>query len=110
MDIHVRIQRWVIWWICLGLVFGFIAVANMLGRNLSRSQEDVLWVVGALNWFLGGIICWSLRAVQVHRVDKSAPHPDVPNEKEWHPPSDFVIPGARHVLPPEWRRFTHPHR
>jgi hypothetical protein len=110
VDIHIRIERWVIWWIGLGLAVGFIAVANMIGRNLSRSQEDVLWAVGALNWFLGGLVCWSLRAVQVQRVNESTPHLDPPNEKEWHSPSDFVIPGARHVLPAEWRRFRHLYR
>ena len=98
-DIHIRIQRWVIWWICLGFACGMIVIANILDRDLSREQESVLLVVGVLHWLLGGLVCWALGAVQVQSLDESVPPPHVPSEKEWHPASDFVIPGARHLLP-----------
>jgi hypothetical protein len=108
-DIHVRIQRWVVWWIWLGLACGLIAVANILGRDLSHRQEAVLLVVGALHWLLGGLVCWALGAVQVKSLDKSAPSPHVSSEKEWHPASDFVIPGVRHLLPADLTLRLHRH-
>jgi len=108
-DIHVRIQRWVVWWICLGFACGLIAVANILGRGLSHEQETVLLVVGGLHWLLGGLVCWALGAVQVENLDESAPAPQVPSENEWHPASDFVIPGARHLLPPDLTLRPHRH-
>ena len=108
VDIHIRIQHWVVWWICLGFACGLIAVANILGRDLSREQETVLLVVGGLHWLLGGLVCWALGAVQVKSLDESVPPPLVLSEKEWHPASDFVIPGARHLLPPDLT--LRPHR
>jgi hypothetical protein len=108
-DIHVRIQRWVVWWIFLGFACGLIAVANILGRDLSHRQETVLLAVGGLHWLLGGLVCWALGAVHVKSLDKSAPPPQVPSEKEWHPASDFVIPGVRHRLPADLAQRPHRH-
>jgi len=108
-EIHVRIQRWVVWWISLGVAGGLIAVANMVGRDLSHEQENVLLVVGILHWLLGGLVCWALGALQVKGLDKSSPPPPVLSEKEWHSASEFVIPGARHLLPPDLTLRPHRH-
>jgi hypothetical protein len=108
-EIHVRIQRWVVWWVSLGFAGGLIAVANMIGRDLSHEQENVLLAVGILHWLLGGLVCWELGAVQVKSLDESSPPPAVASEKEWHPASEFVIPGARHLLPSDLTLRPHRH-
>ena len=41
MHVHfgLRIHRWVIWWFCLGLVVGVVALVNILFRDFPRTQE-----------------------------------------------------------------------
>jgi hypothetical protein len=104
MHIHLRIHRWVIWWFYVGVVCGAIALFNILGHNLTRAQEWILLIIGAAHWLLGGIVCWAFESVSIQ-----PPHaPPVPKpanatpETEWHPASDFLLPGGRHSLLP-WR-------
>ena len=58
MHIHVRIHRWILWWFYVGVACGAVAVVNILSRNVSRTQEDVILVIGALFWVLGGVVCY----------------------------------------------------
>jgi hypothetical protein len=110
MHLHLRIHRWVLWWFWIGVVLGAIAVVNILLRNLTRWQETIILVVGALNWLIGGIICWGYGAVRIERPDKSARGGDSAlrsrqefQQKEWHAASDFVLPGNRKsLLPPKY--------
>jgi len=107
MQIKARIQRWVIWWFYVGVICGIIVFANILMDNFTVFQERFLLAVGAAFWLLGGFVCWAYDAVD---VETSAPTesatPDKPAattpETEWHPASDFLLPGRKKSLLP-WR-------
>jgi len=58
--IHVRIHRWVVWWFYVGAVCGVTALVNILGRDLTRTQELIILIFGVLHWLLGGLVCWVL--------------------------------------------------
>ena len=68
--VHLRIHRWVIWWFYFGVVCGLVALVNILGRTLTRTQEHILLIVGISHWILGGFICWAAEGVQVHSVQQ----------------------------------------
>jgi hypothetical protein len=63
--IHVLIHRWVIWWLCLGVVVGAVALVNILFRDLTRTQDKVILVVGIMHRVLGGIVCRSEENVRL---------------------------------------------
>jgi len=95
-----------VWWVGFGLVCGIIALANILSRNLTRSQEDTVLILGAIHWILGGVICYSFEAIRIETPTQEAPKPESPakitlhEELEWHPASDFLQPGRRKRLLP----------
>src|SRR5689334_4483162 len=102
VHIHLRIRRWVLWWLGLGVITGAIALLNILARDLTRSQDHWILIVGILHWVLGGIVCWALEGIRVQnappparneptRIQVSAP-PTL--EKEWYPASAFLVPGG----------------
>src|SRR2546423_1135201 len=98
MHFHLRVHHWVVWWFVIGIVCGIVALANILSRNLTRSQEDIVLVIGAIHWILGGLVCYSFEAIRIERP-KPALKPEQPSseshgdDREWHPPSDFLQPG-----------------
>jgi hypothetical protein len=103
--IHIRIHRWVIWWLCLGIVFGAIALVNILFRELTRTQEKAILLVGIVHWALGGVVCWAFESIKISPAPP--PEQDHPSSgeaaREWHPASDFVLPGSRKsLLPPKY--------
>lgn len=105
MHIHLRIQRWVVWWFYVGVVCGVIAFSIILGHQFTRSQEEILLFLGAAHWLLGGIICWAFDSVRVEPHPPAVPPRNTPKvtvDKEWHPASDFLLPGGRQSLLP-WR-------
>jgi hypothetical protein len=107
MHIHVRIHHWVVWWFYLGVICGAVALVNILFRELSRSQEQVILLVGALFWLLGGIACYGYEGVEIEQPHLRSLHDDVSHQpsqlNEYHPASDFVIPGNRKsILPPRY--------
>jgi hypothetical protein len=106
MHIHLRIQHWVVWWFYVGVVCGVIALTIILGHHFTGSQDRLLLLIGAAHWLLGGIVCWAFRGVKVEphtpALSPTQAAPKVSIEKEWHPPSDFLLPGGRHSLLP-WR-------
>ncbi len=107
MHIHVRVQRWVLWWIYVGIICGVVAVINILGRHLSRTQEDIILVIGVVHWVLGGLVCYALDAVRIEgasqQMKRKEPAGIWQQLSEWHPPSDFVFPGNRKsLLPPRY--------
>ena len=66
MHIHLRIQRWVVWWFYVGVVCGVIALSIILGHQFTRAQEENLTVVGSGSlaaW--AESICWAFDSVRV---------------------------------------------
>jgi hypothetical protein len=105
---RVRIHRWVVWWMVLGVVCGIVAVTNILEHNLTRAQERVLILTGVLNWILGGVICYASEGIRIekpsHPETKAAPKVLPHDDEEWHAASDFLLPGSRKsLLPPKFR-------
>ena len=104
--IHLRIHRWVVWWFYIGLIGGVVALVNILGRHLTRSEEETLVILGVVHWFLGGFICWALEGIQVQAPPEAAeyrPLARIAPEMEWHPASDFLLPGrGKRLLPPKY--------
>ena len=103
--IHIRIHRWVLWWLCLGVVFGAVALVNILFRDLTRTQDKVILVVGIVHWVLGGIVCWAFEGIKITAAPPPERHPParMEVEREWHSPSDFVLPGCqKSILPPRY--------
>lgn len=110
MHLHIRIHRWLLWWFTIGVVVGIVAVINILFRNLPRQEEEIVVAIGALNWVLLGIVCYGYGAVRIERPDGMANSGNFAirgregyQQKEWHPASDFVLPGNRKsLLPPKY--------
>ena len=65
MHIHIRIHHWVLWWFGVGIVCGVVALVNILSRDLTRTQDRVVLVVGVLFWLLGGLVCYAYDSVQI---------------------------------------------
>lgn len=104
MHIHARIHRWVLWWFWVGVACGAVAIVNIWGHDLSRTQDKVIILMGVLHWVLGGLVCYACDGIRIQRPAEepkpSAPQP-APERAEWHAASDFVLPGSRHsLLPP----------
>ena len=110
MDVHIRIRRWVVWWVYVGVALGVVAVANLIGRDLTRRQERIILLMGVIHWVLGGLVCYACDSIRVTRPIPPPPEKLAPQDarardssKEWHPASDFLLPGGRKsVLPPPY--------
>ena len=103
--IHIRIHRWVVWWLALGVLFGAIALVNILFRELSRTQDKIILAVGILHWVLGGVVCWAFEGVRVEIPPSPGTHPSglAHADREWHSASEFILPGGRKsLLPPRF--------
>lgn len=104
MHIQLRVHKWVLWWFYVGIVVGLVALVNILFRNLSRTQDHAILIVGVVNWVLGGIVCWAFDGVRFARPKQTSTHEEpahIDTQREWHPASDFVFPGGRkRLLPP----------
>jgi hypothetical protein len=99
-----RVHRWVLWWFYVGVVCGIVAIANILFRDLTQTQERALIFFGIMHWLLGGLVCWACKGIRTEKpmqppVEKQPE--SVAQEEEWHAASDFLFPGGGHtVLPP----------
>jgi hypothetical protein len=109
MHLHVRIHHWVLWWFYVGVVCGVVAVVNILVRDLTRTEDKAVLVVGLIFWALGGLVCHSYEGIQLEQPRKSPGQSSqredsvAKQEREWHPASDFVLPGMHeHLLPPKY--------
>ncbi len=105
MHIHLRIQRWVIWWFCVGVACGAVAVTNILAHHFTGAQDRISLIIGVAFWLLGGIVCWAYESVKVEPPPPLPPPPiqkplNTGPETEWHPASDFLMPGRRRSLLP----------
>jgi hypothetical protein len=95
--VHVRIHRWVVWWFYLGIAGGIVALVNILGRDLTRSTEHVLLVLGVIHWLLGGLVCWSLEGIQIHvpqPARKISQQVRLGFHEGPHHVSEYVLPGG----------------
>jgi hypothetical protein len=104
MFVHFQIRRWVLWWFYIGMVCGVVALINILSRNLTRTQEEVLLVMGLMHWVLGGIACYFYDSVQIQKPTqdiKKCDQPEDEQQSEWHEASDFLLPGRHSLLPPQ---------
>jgi hypothetical protein len=104
LHFHVRIHRWVVWWICIGVLCGAVAFVNILSRNLSHTQETFIILVGVYHWVLGGLICYAFDGISIQakpRPMKTEHPPGTPEQREWHPASDFLLTGNHksHLTP-----------
>jgi hypothetical protein len=107
MHLYVRIHRWVFWWFYMGLAGGVIALLNIVTRDLTRTQERVILVIGVLFWLLGGLVCHAYDGVQIEKPRQQPTHNETPKveQREWRPASDSVLPGRRKGLwPPKHLR------
>lgn len=105
MSIRLRMQRWVMWWIYVGIVCGVVALVNILGRDLSRTQDKVILLVGIAHWVIGGLVCYACDAIRVEQSSEPK-HREAAKQwegTEWHPASDFLLPGnKKSLLPPKY--------
>ena len=102
MHVHVRIHHWVLWWFYVGIACGVVALANILIRDLTRTQEKVILAVGILHWLLGGLVCYACEGIQVEeppQPPKNNQPASVVQDTEWYPASCFVLPGRGGKLP-----------
>lgn len=64
MHVHLRIHHWVLWWMYVGIVCGVVAMVNIFTRNLTRTQDHVILLLGIIFWALGGVVCWATEGIQ----------------------------------------------
>ena len=110
MHFRVRIHHWVLWWFYVGVICGAIAVVSILARDLTRTEERVILVIGVLFWLQGGLVCYAYDSIQIEKPHQESPHGEPPSveeqveeQKEWHSASDFLLPGGRKsLLPPKY--------
>lgn len=108
MYIHFKIHRWVLWWVYIGIVCGVVALVNIVTRNLTRAQEEIVIAIGVMHWVLGGLACYFYDSVRIETPNQEPPdyqeqrREERRAEQEWHAASDFLLPGGRQsLLPPE---------
>jgi len=96
-----KVRRWVIWWICLGVICGGVALINIFFRDLTRAQDRVILFVGVVFWLLGGLVCWAWEGVQLHKINGEAagkPAPDVLDKPEQQLSSELIAYQSRQTL------------
>jgi hypothetical protein len=106
MHVHVKVRHWVMWWFYLGVICGAVALINILFRDLSPTQIKLVLVFGVLHWVLGGFICYCYDGVKIETPPEPSLKPAEPGAaqfNEWHPASDFLLPGNRKsIVPPRY--------
>src|SRR5437764_5600755 len=103
MLVRLRFHRWVIWWLVVGIIGGAIAITNLLAHHVTAAEDRILILMGAAHWVLGGIVCWAFEGVKMESAPESS-SPAIENSRdsgaatEYHPASDFLLPGRRQSL------------
>jgi hypothetical protein len=97
----IRIHRWVIWWFCLGVICGAVALINIFFRDLTRTQEKVVLFVGVMHWLLGGLVCWAWEGVKLDKPKDvaSKPQTEVKQESEQGAAAEFAAHPRGQALP-----------
>jgi hypothetical protein len=87
MHFYARVHHWVVWWFSVGIVCGFIAVVNILTRDLTRTQDRVILAIGVLFWTLGGFVCHAYEGITFERPPErtSLKERTKINSKRWQP-------------------------
>src|ERR1700689_4334161 len=96
MHIHTPFPRWVVWWLYAGLVFGVVILTNIFLHTRSAADEELILSMGLLHWVLAGFVCYGYGGIQVRGSSQqglSGVQGDASRQGEWHPASDFVLPG-----------------
>lgn len=106
MHIHARIHDWVLGWFYVGILCGIVALVNIFVRDPSAAEVKVILAVGVFFWLLGGLLCYAFEGVKIRSQPKAPEkmaNPQIPQQREWHSASDFVLPGNRKsLLPPKY--------
>lgn len=108
MTVHLRVRHWVIVWFWLAVVFGVVALVNILVRDLPRVEDKVVLAVSALFWLIGGVFCYAVDGVQLESKGARRENPrsagaSFREDIAWHAASDFLYPGNRKsLLPPRY--------
>ena len=105
MAVHLRVRHWVVVWFWLAVIFGAVALVNVVVRDLPRTEDKVVAVVSAFFWLIGGVFCYAVDGITIEnkRTGEVPDHPASPFtvNTEWHSASDFLYPGNRKsLLPP----------
>jgi hypothetical protein len=113
MHIHIRAHRWVVWWFFVGVICGIFALTNIFLRDLSRTQDKVILLIGVLHWVLGGFVCYAWEGIEIRKPAAPGGSPRASEsfeQEEWHPASDFVLPGNHRsvLLPPRYHGRSAP--
>lgn len=91
-----NVHRWVRWWFYVGVVCGAVALADIFFRHLTRTQEDVILLLGVVHWCLGGLVCWAWDGIRLEKAiqeQKSEPETLAPGS-EPKVLTDFMLGGA----------------
>jgi hypothetical protein len=48
-------------------VCGVVALVNIFTRDLTRSQDHIILLVGIIFWVLGGVVSWASESVEHQR-------------------------------------------
>lgn len=105
MNTRVRMHRWVVWWIWVGIACGVIAVVviGVFSRELSRAQKDVILLMGVVHWALGGFVCYASDAIRIEESSEE-PRNQEPSKlgraPEQHSASDYLLPGSHRTYRP----------
>jgi len=85
MHFYARVHHWVLWWFSVGIVCGFIAIVNILTRDLTRTEDRVILVIGVLFWTLGGFVCHAYEGITFERSPQQAGLEKTKiHSKRWH--------------------------
>ena len=100
----IHVHRWVLWWAYVGIACGIVALVNIIFRHLTHAQENVILILGVVNWAMGGLICWATEGIRVEKESslgpprKPAPPARILPDHEWHSASEFRLPGNAHLF------------
>lgn len=61
----IKLHRWVVWWFCLGILGGALALGYIFFLDLPRLDERVILLFGLAHWLLGGLVCWAFEGVKL---------------------------------------------
>ena len=92
----IRLHLRVVWWFCLGVFGGVLALGNIFLLNLTRLDERVILLFGLAHWLLGGLVCWALEGVKLETESRTLglvsgkPTTDMVEEPGQNVPSELI--------------------
>jgi len=69
-------------------------------REITRTEERVILVIGMLFWSMGGLVCYAYDSIQIEKANQAptSEPPKVEEPREWHSAADFLLSGSRRSL------------